>query len=293
MKCFATGAILWPSSQSSMESRATGKTCLSLPLQSRSNLSHCHQMPIHSTLAWLFLGSGKGAIVVIIGGSVSILDSPPPHGFLNSDRQVSEVFAADRKSSVKAPQQGANRRSWVGMLAPDPPVTASQFVAGVFSLALFFSRCIHSFRGKIRFMASRKEKLLVGSALVYLALLLPARSRWGEDDLGENVDYCCNRYCCCQLTCGRTGRMRNQGVGGGLAVEQNPVEPVGIASRRGGPVLFLILFSVLFACLCFVPFPRVSASIIVTYWCSFSWSIAAPWWNIHLHQHRAPYSPLP
>lgn len=108
-------------------------------------------------------------------------------------------------------------------------------------------------------MARRKEKLLVGSALAYLALLLSARSRWGggEDDLGENVDYCCNRYCCCQLTCGRTGRMRNQGIGGGLAIEQNPVEPVGIASRRGGPVLFFVPFSVLIACLCFVLFPQV------------------------------------
>lgn len=67
-------------------------------------------------------------MVGIMGGSVSILNPPPPHGFLNSDRQVSEVFAADRKSSVKAPRRGANRRNWVGMLPPDPPVTASQFV---------------------------------------------------------------------------------------------------------------------------------------------------------------------
>lgn len=28
-------------------------------------------------------------------------------------------------------------------------------------------------------------------------------------DLGKNVDYCCNRYCCCQLTYGQSGRMRN------------------------------------------------------------------------------------
>lgn len=89
----------------------------------------------------------------------------------------------------------------------------------------------------------------MGSALVYLALLLPARSRWGgKDDLGENVDYCCNRYCCCQLTCGRTGRMRNQGIGGGLAVEQNPVKPVGIASRRGNPVLYFCFLFCLLVC---------------------------------------------
>lgn len=50
---------------------------------------------------------------------------------------------------------------------------------GVFLLALFFSSTIHSFLGKIRFMARREEKLLLDSALVYLALLLPAWSRWG------------------------------------------------------------------------------------------------------------------
>lgn len=59
---------------------------------------------------------------------VPILNPPPPLGFLNSDRQVSEVFVVDCKSSVKAPEQGASRSNWVGMFAPDLSVTASQFV---------------------------------------------------------------------------------------------------------------------------------------------------------------------
>lgn len=68
------------------------------------SLSHCHQMSIHSTFGHEFLWVvEKGAIVVIVGGSVSILNPPPLHGFLNSNRQVSEVFAADRKSSRQSP----------------------------------------------------------------------------------------------------------------------------------------------------------------------------------------------
>lgn len=94
-------------------------------------------------------------------------------------------------------------------------------------------------------MARREENLLVGSALVYLALLLRARSQWGVDDLGENVDYCCNRYCCCQLTCGRIGQTRNQRIGGWLEVEQNTVEPVGI----GQSALSCFRPVVCFACL--------------------------------------------
>lgn len=70
------------------------------------------------------------------------------------------------------------------------------------------------------------------------------------------MDYCCNRYCCCQLTCGRTGRMRNGGSG---AENKTPVGPVGTAS--GGSIEFFFCC----ACSCFVRFPRVSARRIATY----------------------------
>lgn len=36
-----------------------------------------------------------------------------------------------------------------------------------------------------------------------------AACRTQVGDLDKNVAYCCNRYCCCQLTYGRSGRMSN------------------------------------------------------------------------------------
>lgn len=48
--------------------------------------------------------------------------------------------------------------------------------------------------------------------------LSPCRTQVG--DLDKNVAYCCNRYCCCRLTYGHSGRMRNGRKGKGERISK-------------------------------------------------------------------------
>lgn len=119
----------------STSSRATRKTNLSFPLKSWSKQSrskadfksaHLRGCNFYTT----FVNFGPKAFPTATKCPFKSHwhEFPSPYGFLNSVKQVSEVFAADRKSSVKAPLWGANHHNWVGMLARDLPVTASQYV---------------------------------------------------------------------------------------------------------------------------------------------------------------------
>lgn len=132
-------------------------------------------------------------VLVIVGGSV-LLFTPLPHhhrGFLNSDAYagVGSVCLRIPNPPSKPLDEERTAGVWVEMSAADPSVTASRFVVvgGVFSLARSLPPLpIPSFCGEIRFMASRGEKLLMGSALVYLALPLPVR-RWGRGGGGVTL----------------------------------------------------------------------------------------------------------
>lgn len=121
---------------------------------------------------------------------------------------------------------------WVGMSAADPSVTASHFCCrrGLSrSLALFFPSPSPPFAARDKIYG---EEVGGGGASHGLGLSLSGSSapsavlgRWGGGgDLGENVDYCCNRYCCCQLTCSRTGRRRNWGSGWGSKTQLDLLE---------------------------------------------------------------------
>lgn len=52
-------------------------------------------------------------------------------------------------------------------------------------------------------------------------------------DLDRNVAYCCNRYCCCQLTSGQSRRMRNERKGNQKRITNTPLnQHAGLSSDR-------------------------------------------------------------